>query len=573
MICDSADEVREHLQDVVFPQINKLFRLFKTQKMRQDEYLVINREWLLGADTCQVHSLDRDVNDRLYAAGVPTEIFQKSIDGKKLGVVKWNCLNQWRRDQLTQAQRVNGLCYVPGGPDFIAHQFNTYRDVSVQAAEGPDIDDFLDHLHDNICNGNTEYYQYLLDWLAHMVQKPGERPKTGIAVIGGQGTGKGIMIDFLKSMMGGDRNCNTTASNQDTKSFNFSLGNKIFVVFDEATFTGDRNQNDFMKKLVTEPRIRIEQKGVDAYEVDNFARVLITSNNMTSAVPAGIGARRWLIIECRNNLNADSLKALADRIGNNPGSPAAIPLYVNEFKRRLEERDISSFDPLKLPMQDTGFETKLINHYKEDSVYAFLCEWLGSENLTMFRQMEDWGRDGKGEYDDWLQWDEEVPFRTFYEVYKQCCEDAFQRPVGSSWVGKKLALYGIVVKTGTANSRYLAMPHPKNALWELDRAARFDQIVTLEQRKIITDYSMYRDLAHRRASQLKPTHVRPPDDHEQQLAHIYRISSALPEGGLPVQQSESIHRDHEHDHDAAKAWANSELKKMCDIAYPIEAAE
>ena len=410
-------------------------------------------------------------------------------------------LKAWRQSPTTQAERINALCYLPGQDSIVGHAFNTFKDVSVKPIEGVDVSEMLDHIHDNICNENTEYYHYVVKWLAHLVQHPAKRPMTGIAIIGDQGTGKGVFIDFLKRLMGGPRNANTTASSDDTKGFNYALGNKLLVVFDEATFAGDRKQSDFMKKLVTEPRIRIEQKGLDAYEVDNFARVMITSNNRNSAVPANIGARRWLIMDCRGDLAQTELRAFANRIGNNPGHPDEDTNYANGFKQHLLSVDLTSFNPQQLPMQDTGLETKLQNHYKEDPTFAFLCEWLAAKQLTLFRMKIERGPAGEEEYDVAMQWDEEVLFSDFYAVFKESCSGAYARAPGQNMMRKLLDPYGITVQSGTANVRYVHLPPPNKVLALLRRSSRFDLLVDAEQVAIIDAYKMYKDNAHRRSLQ------------------------------------------------------------------------
>lgn len=484
-VFENKEAALKYLREKVFPQISANFRLFKTAKLRQDEYIVVNRDWLHGNDTFQTYGTDRDVNDRLLSAGLPASVVYWPAVGAKTPA-KLGVLAAWRRQPETQDGRLNTLEYIPGASDIVGHAFNTYKDVSVEAMPGIDVSIFLTHIRDNLCSGNVAYYEYLINWLAHLVQRPAERPLTGVSIIGGQGTGKGIFIDCIARMLGGRRNANTTTSAKDTKSFNTAVGSKLLVVFDEATFSGDREQSDFMKKLVTEPFVRIEPKGIDAYEVANYARCFITSNNMESSTPADIGARRWLIIECRNNLDQRELAALATAIGNNgDDKPGAIKHFANGVKHHLQQVDLTDFNPQLLPDQDTGMQTKIHNHYKQDPVYAFLVEWLRSPGLTLHRSVVERWDDEFIEREKPLTWDDELLFADVYAVFSEMSKEAHARVIGKNRIGVELERFGIELVSKGGNIRYMKLPDPMAMLVVLRAASRFDKLVSPEQELVI----------------------------------------------------------------------------------------
>ncbi len=483
----SADEAYAFLRAEVFPLISSYIRLFKTSQGRQDEYMLIRP--LNPEDesifTPSAYRNDRDIIDMLISVEVPPHVrYFGFTNGGSAHIEKITVLSEWRKESSVQRSRLTGLCYWPGGEPVIEGRLNTYRDVSVAAEAQPDqraLDDMLHHIRHNICSGRDEYADYLIKWLAHMVQYPAIRPKTAIAVIGDQGTGKGIFIDFLKQMLGGDRNCNTTASSTDTKAFNVALANKLFVVFDEATFAGDRQQSDFMKKLVTEARIRVEPKGIDAYEVENFVRVFITSNNMTSAVPAGIGARRWLIIECRNDVDAAWLKTLATKVGNNGLVDGAVKGYASWFKHYLQTMILDGFDPLALPLQDTGFDTKLNVLYREDPIKAFLWEWLRADGLTLYRQRHTRENGETIEYDAALKWEREVLFADFYAVFEEHCKASFAVLPGRNRIKELMHPYGATSVRRAGGRSHILLPQPAECLKILRKSARFDNPISEEQ--------------------------------------------------------------------------------------------
>lgn len=489
----SEEDAIEYMRASVFPKISSYVHLYKTPQARQDEYMLV-RPISGGAEDQflpSIYRLDRDINDMLASAGIPDQFIYPAFNSegnpvkKKIAV-----LPAWRRDPTVQAGRLVGLCYLPNGAEVVDGKLNTYKDVSVPASLLADEDvvkEILHHIRHNICNARKDYGDYLIKWLAHMVQFPQIRPKTAIAVIGDQGTGKGILMDFLKLLLGGERNCNTTASSTDTKSFNYALANKLLVVFDEATFAGDRTQSDFMKKLISEPKIRVEQKGLDAYEVENVTRVVITSNNMTSAVPAGVGARRWLIMECRNDVNPSELKCLATTIGNNGAILGAVPMYVNKFKAYLESICLDDFDPLVLPEQDTGFVNKLSVLYKEDPLKAFFWEWLMADDLTFSRATKHTDRE-LGiliERDIPVRWEPEVLFADFYAVFDEQCQASHVKTPARNRIKALLEPFGATTTNRSEHIIFVMLPHPSKCLEILQKTSRFDRPITPAQKYII----------------------------------------------------------------------------------------
>lgn len=481
---DNASDAYDAMREQYFPLVDIYFRLIKQPAARQDEYVLIRPLWGEPGDAFmpQTYRTDRDVNDMLLAKHIPASVFYNSqTDTKRMPTYKKDgVLAAWRREPTTQMKKLTGFNYVPGGPQVVDGLFNIYHDVSVKRVEPPNsqaLYPILEHIRTNICNGKDTYANYLFQWLAHMVQKPAERPGTGIAVIGEQGTGKGLLTEFIKRMLGGPRNANTTASSSDTKSFNFALGNKLFVAFDEATFAGDRHQADFMKKLITEPRIRIEQKGIDAFEVDNFARVFITSNNMTSAVPVALGDRRWLIIECRDVVDPTFMRELVAYVADDRNAAY--------FKYYLESLPLEGFDPKQVPIQDTGFENKLQGAYRNDAVVGFLWDWLTAKDLTLtLTQKSNVGGDII-ESEKLIAWDRKILFVWFYQLLQEACKFNFAICPGKPALGRRLRPFGIKVTRGAKGDTFIQLDHPSRVLNALKRTSRFDWPITPQQQDFI----------------------------------------------------------------------------------------
>ena len=129
-----------------------------------------------------------------------------------------------------------------------------------------------------LCNGNRRLYNYLLRYIAHMLQRPEEKPGVMLVFLGGQGTGKGTFFVLLRRLWP-----RTTLQVSDVDhvvgQFNAALERNYVICMDEALFAGDRKGRDRLKSVVTELHITIEQKHQPRRSIESFQRIIAASNH------------------------------------------------------------------------------------------------------------------------------------------------------------------------------------------------------------------------------------------------------------------------------------------------------
>ena len=113
-------------------------------------------------------------------------------------------------------------------------------------------------LYKVICNKNEAVYKYLLDYLAHALQHPEEKPGVMIVLLGGQGTGKGTFGRITQKIWSATF-LQTNNIDTVTGTFNAALERTFFVFLDEALFAGNRKASDALKSLVTETSLQINE--------------------------------------------------------------------------------------------------------------------------------------------------------------------------------------------------------------------------------------------------------------------------------------------------------------------------
>jgi len=129
-----------------------------------------------------------------------------------------------------------------------------------------------------ICAGDYVKLDYLLQYIAHMLQKPEEKPGIMIVLLGGQGTGKGTFFRLISSIWS-RTTLHVSNIEQVVGRFNGCLERNYIICMDEALFSGDRKSLDSLKSLITEPVCYIEQKYQPGHPIDSYHRFIASSNH------------------------------------------------------------------------------------------------------------------------------------------------------------------------------------------------------------------------------------------------------------------------------------------------------
>jgi Family of unknown function (DUF5906)/RepB DNA-primase from phage plasmid len=173
--------------------------------------------------------------------------------------------------------------------------YNLWRGFAVTADASKSCDKFLAHIRDNICSGNKEHFDWVMAFLAHMVQRPWEKPGVSLVLRGCEGVGKGFFAGVIGELCPQHYVVISQAA-QLTGKFNAHFQRALMVFVDEGFWAGDKAGEGALKHLVTDEDLLIEGKHRDAFMVRNLSRLIIASNEKW-VVPAGIRARRWCVLD------------------------------------------------------------------------------------------------------------------------------------------------------------------------------------------------------------------------------------------------------------------------------------
>ena len=258
----------------------------------------------------------------------------------------------------------------------------------VQPQSGP-WDLIQEYLQKVICDGNQTLYQYLIRFLAHMVQRPEEKPGVMIIFLGRQGTGKGMFFQLLSKLWP-----RTTLVVSDIAQvvgqFNASLERNFVICMDEAIFSGDRKSQDRLKSLVTEKTLRIEQKYQPSRTIDSVHRIFAASNHEHFSRIEG-DDRRSLFIRVSNVHQNDH--AYFGKLSAALNDTAVIGAMLHE----LMHIDISFFNVRTRPSTQEHDKQKMLSLTGFDRYwYEVLClgKFMQIHSYSPSEFSRDWMPEG-----------------------------------------------------------------------------------------------------------------------------------------------------------------------------------
>lgn len=244
-----------------------------------------------------------------------------------------------------------GIIFAPNRD--VEGAYNHWQGFSVEASEARDPTRgcrlFLNHLREVACNGNEEHYRYHLGWLAHMIQKPEEKPGVAVVYKGRKGNGKDTVFEYVGELF---KNHYITVASQDQMvgKFNQHQEKALLLHMQEGFWAGNKQAEGSLKYLITSSSVMIEPKGMNAFPITSVLRLFISSNERW-IVPATADERRFFVLEVSERRRNDHKYFAALRAEMAGGGPSALLAYLQQY-------DISDFQVRAVPDTEALAEQK-----------------------------------------------------------------------------------------------------------------------------------------------------------------------------------------------------------------------
>jgi hypothetical protein len=240
--------------------------------------------------------------------------------------------------------------------------FNIYKGFQYKVTDDNDyskIEDYLFHIKDVWANGNDETYNYILNWFAHIYQKPEKKTLVAIVIPSKtQGNGKNLALKSHSEIMK-DLYYSTAQIDEIVGNFNPSAEGRLLINLNECTWAGRKSQSGILKALVTEDKMTINNKNVKPYMIENYSNVIVTSND-ENPIEIEQKDRRYFVLDIKEEkLSDERTKAILNTDNQ---------VLFNYFMKR----DISNFDSTKFTRTGKEREMKEFS-FDTDFIYWKYC--------------------------------------------------------------------------------------------------------------------------------------------------------------------------------------------------------
>ena len=290
--------------------------------------------------------------------------------------------NEWIRDK--DRRIYTSINWIPSTKEELNmdNNYNSFKGFKSELIDVPDANIMkydvtenydgeavkLINKHIRFMTGSDGGAKYIMNYIAHMFQKPEELPLVAIIFKSMQGSGKDILTDIIGEIVGNSLIYkDSKMENLISGTFNASLKNKLLVQINEVCGKDGHFNKELLKDLITVKNLKIREMRTDIQEMTNYLRLFLCTNNL-NAISIPKDDRRYCVFRCGEPKN----KKYYDNIGSIMGNKLKLDSIYSYFMTR----DISKFDIKDRFLSD---EYKTLQDHNSNPFYEFLIEFTKNQ--------------------------------------------------------------------------------------------------------------------------------------------------------------------------------------------------
>ena len=194
--------------------------------------------------------------------------------------------------------------------------FNLWMPFDMERVENwndkPDVlSKFIYHVREVVCGttANSKFqegFEYLMDWLSHIIQRPHIKSGKCPVLISAQGSGKGTLIRILTRILGASKVFQSVKPERDVYGdFNPMMERALLVNIDEPESAKSDTFEGTIKNFITEPTMMINDKFVKPHQIKSYHRFIFTTNKADGGITVEEGDRRFFILRMSDKHKGD----------------------------------------------------------------------------------------------------------------------------------------------------------------------------------------------------------------------------------------------------------------------------
>lgn len=258
-----------------------------------------------------------------------------------------NFINMWttNNNDIRCFERMDIYPFAPACPPDCFNLWVPYEMERVENwSERQDVlTKFIYHLREVVCGTSInskfqEGFEYLLDWLSHIIQRPHIKSGKCPVLISLPGSGKGTLIKILSRILGDKKVFQSIKPEKDVYGdFNPMMEEAVLVNIDEPERAKTDAFESTFKNFITEPLMVINNKFVKPHVIKSYHRFILTTNKADGGIKVEEGDRRFFMLRMSDKHKGDMK-------------------YWDEWDKIISDPDPSGFKTIYdwLASRDTG---------------------------------------------------------------------------------------------------------------------------------------------------------------------------------------------------------------------------
>jgi hypothetical protein len=295
----------------------------------------------------------------------------------------------WFRDK--EQRKYDKIDFLPPPKRCEPEIFNLWTGFEIEKTLDPETTVGIDTFKKVIsimADNNNEMETFIVNIIAHIIQKPAEQLPISLVLAGTEGTGKNIFGNVVKLFIG-MKYCFETADleNEMFCRFKYNIMNKLLLIINEADSSQTFKYEQQLKNWIGNGKTQsFEGKGTKPIEMEIFFFILMITNNTINPVNITVTDRRYIITQPSNEYRCDSnFWGKVIGIFDDPENVKGVFNYFKNYnitvKNWSNERPISKlYNKIRTVCFDKiikSLRTLIIEdwNYQEETV------WLSNEQL------------------------------------------------------------------------------------------------------------------------------------------------------------------------------------------------